>query len=560
MPSLTGQSLGRYHILEQLGEGGMATVYKAYDTRLERDVAVKIIRKSAFSAEVLERMLKRFEREAKALARLTHPNIVGVMDYGEYEGSPYLVMPYFPGGTLKQYLGKSVPWQDAASLLLPIARALQFAHEQGIIHRDVKPSNILITLSGEPMLSDFGIAKILESEETTTLTGTGVGVGTPDYMAAEQWTGKASLQSDIYSLGVVFYELVTGRKPYVADTPAAILLKQATEPLPRPAQFVPGLPEVVEKILIKALARKPEDRFADMKTFTKAFEYLAGGGGEKLSSQPFPVQSHTSRKESQKVPLGVAVSEASTSGGRTQDDSRATILQNETRATVFQETNREKVGQIPTPLSKIRTEQTTGSRGKPRAEGRGWIGWAAWIGFACLLFGVGGVVILYSIKPAASQAPTEAPTSSLPAAPAAPVVQPITVPTNVQVINIPTLTPTHSPTPEGIIALEMCSDSYDENCVSAFGDVSGKLMISIRIARVSSSGYYILINNAPNFKYICQTLSSGRYYCVGPQIAPGTKIALVIHDSTVNQIVAKGNFTMPDLVPTPTPDHERGYP
>jgi serine/threonine protein kinase len=175
MPSLTGQSLGRYHILEQLGEGGMATVYKAYDTRLERDVAVKIIRKSAFSAEVLERMLKRFEREAKALARLTHPNIVGVMDYGEYEGSPYLVMPYFPGGTLKQYLGKSVPWQDAASLLLPIARALQFAHEQGIIHRDVKPSNILITLSGEPMLSDFGIAKILESEETTTLTGTGVG-------------------------------------------------------------------------------------------------------------------------------------------------------------------------------------------------------------------------------------------------------------------------------------------------------------------------------------------------------------------------------------------------
>jgi len=198
MINLIGQSLGRYHILEQLGEGGMATVYKAYDTRLERDVAVKIIRKSAFSPEVLERMLKRFEREAKALSKLTHPNIVGVIDYGDYEGSPYLVMEYLPGGTLKHRLGKPIPWQEAARLLLPIARALQFSFGWGGDHRDVKPSNILITLSGEPMLTDFGIAKILENEETATLTGTGMGVGTPEYMAPEQWTGKVTLQSDVY--------------------------------------------------------------------------------------------------------------------------------------------------------------------------------------------------------------------------------------------------------------------------------------------------------------------------------------------------------------------------
>jgi Tol biopolymer transport system component/tRNA A-37 threonylcarbamoyl transferase component Bud32 len=276
MPDLIGLSFGRYHILEQLGEGGMATVYKAYDTRLERDVAVKVIRRGAFPPDQLTRILKRFEREAKALAQLSHPNIIGVIDYGDHEGSPYLVMPFISGGTLKQRLGNPIPWQEAARILLPTARALKYAHGQGVVHRDVKPSNILITLSGEPMLSDFGIAKLLESEETTALTGTGMGVGTPEYMAPEQWTGKVTPQADIYSLGVVFYEMVTGRKPYLADTPAAILLKQATEPLPRPTQFVPDLPEAVEKVLLKALARKPEDRYADMAAFAAALEALQG--------------------------------------------------------------------------------------------------------------------------------------------------------------------------------------------------------------------------------------------------------------------------------------------
>jgi eukaryotic-like serine/threonine-protein kinase len=287
--SLTGQDLGQYHILEQLGEGGMATVYKAFDTRLERNVAVKIIRREAFAQGQMERILKRFEREARTLAKLTHPNIVKILDHGEHEGTPYLVLEYIPAGTLKDYLAKlpnkMMPWREAARLLLPVARALHAAHQQGIIHRDVKPSNILITQSGEPMLTDFGIAKLLDVEETHTLTGTGVGIGTPEYMSPEQGTGEElDARADVYSLGIVFYEMITGRKPYTATTPMAVIIKHVNDPLPRPTTFVPNLPEKVEQTLIKALAKKPENRFADMAAFARTLEALPGQSAEDAAT------------------------------------------------------------------------------------------------------------------------------------------------------------------------------------------------------------------------------------------------------------------------------------
>lgn len=277
MADLIGRSLGRYKILEQLGEGGMATVYKAYDTRLERDVAIKIIRRGAFPPDQLNRVLKRFEREAKAQAKLSHPNIIKVIDYGNHDDSPYLVMEYLSGGTLKQRIGKPISWKEAVRILIPIAGALEYAHEHNIIHRDIKPSNILLTEKSQPMLTDFGIAKVLESEETTSLTGTGIGVGTPEYMAPEQWTGKVGPRSDIYSLGVVFYEMVTGHKPYVADTPAGILLKQAADPIPRPKQFTSTLPDKVEKVLIKSLSKKLDDRYQSMADFSTALVSLDNG-------------------------------------------------------------------------------------------------------------------------------------------------------------------------------------------------------------------------------------------------------------------------------------------
>lgn len=271
--NLIGKSLGRYHLIEKLGEGGMAVVYKALDTTLERYVAIKVILPYQ---EHSEKFLTRFKREARALAKLSHPNILKVFDYGEFENQPFLAMEYIPGDTLKEALkGKPIPWQKAAQILASVARALEAAHANGIIHRDIKPSNILMPIGHDPMLSDFGIAKLIGGdEETADLTGSGVGIGTPDYMAPEQGIGKADERSDIYALGVVFYQMVTGRLPFKADTPMAVMLKKSTDPLPSPKQFIPDLPPAVENVLIKSLARDPKNRFKDMREFATVLEKL----------------------------------------------------------------------------------------------------------------------------------------------------------------------------------------------------------------------------------------------------------------------------------------------
>lgn len=289
---MIGMSIGRYTILEKLGEGGMATVFRAFDTRLEYDVALKIIRKELFGSAVLEQLYRRFEREARVLARLDDLHIVRVLDYGEFEGAPYFVMQYVPGGTLKSRLGRCWSWEEAVRLLLPVACALDYAHDKGVLHRDVKPANILITHKGEPLLSDFGIAKIIEGNAGETLTTTGVGIGTPQYMAPEQGMGDAvDGRADVYALGVVLYELVTGRRPFEADTPMAVLLKQINDPLPLPSQFVPGLPGSVERVIIKALAKRPEDRYTSMGEFVAALGGLASAStaGPAVEEPTLPV-------------------------------------------------------------------------------------------------------------------------------------------------------------------------------------------------------------------------------------------------------------------------------
>ncbi|MCE1254293.1 MAG: serine/threonine protein kinase [Anaerolineae bacterium] len=271
---VTGKKIGRYELRQMIGEGGMSTVYRAYDTGLEREVALKLFRHDTFSPNIARRMIKRFDREAKALARLSHPNIVEVLDYGGYQESLYLVMKYLSGGTLKDRVKGKLGYADAAKIIVPIARALGHAHSEGVVHRDVKPANILFSKEGVPMLSDFGIAKITEDEKSISLTATNVGVGTPEYMAPEQWVNQVSPQSDIYALGMVLYELVTGIKPYAADTPTGVAIRQATEALPDPRRYTPDLPRNVSSVILKALARQPEARYATMEDFALALENL----------------------------------------------------------------------------------------------------------------------------------------------------------------------------------------------------------------------------------------------------------------------------------------------
>jgi serine/threonine protein kinase len=291
MEELIGKTISHYHITDRLGEGGMAIVYKAFDTCLEREVALKIIRTDVErDPGKQEQVQQRFTREAQKTAQLLHPNIIPVTDYGTYapmggsaQEMPYLVMPFVPGGTLKELLDRQSGPMDyckAARVLLPVARALAYAHKVGVVHRDIKPSNILVTQSGEPMVTDFGVARILDVEQHTleTLTTPGSTVGTPEYMAPEQWRGeKMDGRVDVWALGVIFYEMVTGRRPFEADTVPAVMVKALTDPLPRPRELVKGLSETVEKVLFTALARDLKGRYKDMGAFAAALEKLSVG-------------------------------------------------------------------------------------------------------------------------------------------------------------------------------------------------------------------------------------------------------------------------------------------
>ncbi len=264
---LVGRTIGKYELHERIGRGGMAEVYKAYHASLDRYVAVKILH--PFLSEDPE-FKERFEREARNVAQLRHPNIVQVYDFDVEPQRMlyYMVMEYINGPTLRSRLmqlrfeGQNFTTSEAIRITRDLAGALAYAHSRGMVHRDIKPANIMIDSDGRVVLTDFGIARIVSGPN---MTASGSMVGTPAYMSPEQGLGQpGDHRSDIYSLGVVLYQLVTGTIPYDADTPIAIILKHVNDPLPPPSSINPEIPEGLERILYKALAKSPEERYQNI--------------------------------------------------------------------------------------------------------------------------------------------------------------------------------------------------------------------------------------------------------------------------------------------------------
>src|SRR5229473_218440 len=256
---LVGKSLGQFRIVERIGAGGMATVFKAYQPTLDRYVAIKVL--PAYHARD-PIFLKRFVQEAKAVARLSHANIVTIHEFGEQEGITYIVMECVEGGTLKDRLkgGRAIPIAEAVDFMIQAADGLLCAHSNGIIHRDVKPANMLLRKDGHLLISDFGIAKMLEG--TTNLTRVGTGIGTPQYMSPEQGTGQAvDRRSDIYSLGIVLFHCLAGKVSFTAENPLTITVKHMNDPLPVEMLRKAGVPAPIEEVVVKMAAKAAQDRY-----------------------------------------------------------------------------------------------------------------------------------------------------------------------------------------------------------------------------------------------------------------------------------------------------------
>lgn len=256
-----GQQLGPYRVISQLGSGGMATIYRANHERLGRNVAIKMLHPMFLQDD---NFLARFEREAQIVAQLEHPHIVPVYDFSEYERQPYLVMKYIEGRTLKQIMDRQPPTLEAIlRIMQPIAEALDYAHQRGVLHRDIKPSNIILDTTGTPYLTDFGLARMARLGESTLSTD--MLLGTPHYISPEQAQGIRDLDSrtDIYSLAVVLYELLTGRVPFSADTPFAVIHDHIYRELPPPSSINPEIPVEVDAVLLKALAKSPAARYSN---------------------------------------------------------------------------------------------------------------------------------------------------------------------------------------------------------------------------------------------------------------------------------------------------------
>lgn len=278
-----GQKINdRYEIIKSIGEGGMANVYLGYDTILDRNVAIKVLRGDLANDE---KFVRRFQREALSASSLSHPNIVAMYDVGEDDGLYYIVMEYIEGKTLKQLLKKrgSLTLSEAIDIMLQLTDGMAHAHDSYIVHRDLKPQNIMIQDDGQIKITDFGIAMALNS---TQLTQTNSVMGSVHYLPPEQAAGKGTtIKSDIYSMGIIFYELLTGQLPFKGDSAVEIALKQMKEPLPDVHKLNNDIPQSIENIILKATAKNPKNRYDDAKNMHN--DLLTALNDDRINEEPY---------------------------------------------------------------------------------------------------------------------------------------------------------------------------------------------------------------------------------------------------------------------------------
>jgi serine/threonine protein kinase len=267
MTDLVGQSLGQYQVVEEIGRGGMATVYRARQTSVGRDVAIKVLPRSLTHES---NFLQRFYREVEIVAHLQHPHILSVYDFGEYEEMPYIVMAYLTGGTLADWIGRGpMPLDTVSRVLKEMADALDYAHSKGIIHRDFKPSNVLLDEQGNTYLSDFGLARA--SESSGNMTGTGI-LGTPSYMAPEQAEpNELTHAADVYALGVTLFQMISGKVPFEAPTPLGVLLAHVTQPIPNIQKLRNELAPEIQTVIDRSLAKSVNERYPSAGALANAF-------------------------------------------------------------------------------------------------------------------------------------------------------------------------------------------------------------------------------------------------------------------------------------------------